>query len=431
MEQTYLFLACGTLVGLFLGSLLFKSRSAEIRGRFDGLKEEHQKLAAELAKEKESVLKFATENSTLKEKQRGTEEKLKDLNEVKNQLTREFENLAGKIFQEKMSSFQKESTSNMDTVLKPFKEKLSEFQSTVTRYREDEMKESATLKNEIGTMVKLNQKLSLDAENLTKALKGDNKLQGNWGEFILKKVLESSGLREGEEYTLQGKDLSLKNSEGDFQRPDAIVNLPDNKHIIIDSKVSLIGYDRFIAAENQTLREIGAKDFITSLKTHIKQLSEKKYQSLDKLITPDFVLLFVPIEGAFATALQTEPELFQFGWDKKIILVSPTTLMVTLRTIESIWKQEKQNKNAFQIAKLAGELYDKFGGFVDDIQSLKVSLERSTKNVDDALTKLSTGRGNVLSKFEKMKELGAQASKTINLTSNEDQEQVLVRGIDS
>lgn len=357
------------------------------------------------------VLFLSTENATLKESQRSAEEKIRDLKEMKDRLGKEFEGLANKIFHEKMVYIQKDNLRMLD----PFKEKLNEFQLKVTQYREDEMKEATTLKTEIAHILKLNQKLSSDAENLTRALRGDTKMQGNWGELILEKVLESSGLRAGEEYVLQGSDMQLKDGEGNSSRPDVIIHLPEGKHIIIDSKVSLVSYERYVSSMDEADQVLALKDFTTSLKRHVSGLSDKKYHLLEKLLTPDFVLLFVPVEGAFATALQTDSDVFNYAWDRKIIIVSPTTLMVTLRTIESIWRQEKQNKNAFEIARQAGELYDKFVGFVGDMDKVKGSLDTTQKHYEEAFSKLNTGRGNIVSRLEKLKELGAKATKQIDL----------------
>lgn len=389
------YFGAGCVLGLIAGWVVLRQKNEEL-SRLSG-----------------QVLYLSSENSALKESQRSAEEKLKDMKDMKDRLALEFEGLANRIFQEKMSYLQKDNLRLLD----PFKEKLQEFQLKVTQYREDEVKEATSLKTEIAQILRLNQKLSSDAENLTRALRGDTKLQGNWGELILEKVLEASGLREGEEYVLQGRDLQLRDEAGQSSRPDVIINLPEGKHIIVDSKVSLVSYEKFVAAQSPADEAIALKEFITSLKRHITGLSDKKYHLLEKLLTPDFVLLFVPVEGAFATALQTESELFNYAWDKKIILVSPTTLMVTLRTIESIWRQEKQNKNAYEIARQAGELYDKFVGFVADMEKIKVSLGATTKHYDEAFSKLNEGRGNIVSRLEKIKELGAKASKQISLDS--------------
>lgn len=399
---------------------LSREENARLKGQIDGSSNELAKLLLELKCKNEDILKLVAQNSSLLESKKNSEEKLRDLNEIKDKLTHEFENLAHKIFDAKMSSFQKESTQRIDLVLSPFKEKLSEFQGAVSKYREDGIKETSSLKTEIANILKLNHKLSTDAENLTKALKGDNKTQGNWGELILEKVLEGSGLREGQEFTLQGKELGLKNADGSIQKPDVIINLPDQKHIIIDSKVSLVAYERYISSDDQAIKAIALKDFLISLKHHIRGLSEKQYHNLNKLLTPDFVLLFVPIEGAFSFVLQNDTELFQYGWDKKIILVSPTTLMVTLRTIESIWKQEKQNKYTLEIVKQAGEIYDKFVGFVDDFECVRTSVKKTSENIESAFNKLRTGKGNLIGRFENLKKMGVKANKELTTDYDED-----------
>jgi DNA recombination protein RmuC len=391
MEKIFFIIGCALGSGIFFYVLRTKSKQVE---RLQG-----------------QILFLSTENATLKESQRSLDEKIRDLKEIKDRMSTEFEGLANKIFHEKMVYIQKDNLRMLD----PFKEKLNEFQLKVTQYREDEMKEATTLKTEIAQILRLNQKLSSDAENLTRALRGDTKMQGNWGELILEKVLEASGLRPGEEYVLQGSEMQLKDDQGNSSRPDVIIHLPEGKHIIIDSKVSLVSYERYIASMDKAEQVLALKEFTNSLKRHVSGLSDKKYHLLEKLLTPDFVLLFVPVEGAFATVLQTDADIFNYAWDRKIIIVSPTTLMVTLRTIESIWRQEKQNKNAFEIARQAGELYDKFVGFVSDLEKVKGSMDTTQKHYDEAFSKLHTGRGNIVSRLEKLKELGAKASKQIEL----------------
>ena len=426
------FLVIGLLVGVYFGKKSARSvkdlsgelsqalqNVANAEGKLQSAASVIGKLEISLSEKQAEVLKFSSENSGLLEKNKSTEEKVKDLNEVKEKLKNEFENLANRIFQEKMTNFKTESAANMDNVLSPFKVKLGEFQDVVNKYRDEEVRDSTSLKTEIQNIASLNQKLSNEAHNLTKALKGDKKAQGNWGELILERVLESSGLRVGEEYILQGKEMGLTNTDGLTLKPDVIINLPEGKHIIVDSKVTLNGYDRFINGEDDAERVLALKEFLGAIKNHITGLSDKKYQNLDKIISPDFVLLFIPIEGAFATALQNDTNLFNFGWDKKIIIVSPTTLMVTLKTIESIWKQEKQNMYSLEIAKQAGDLYDKFAGFIDDLDNLKRSIDKSKENFDSAMNKLTTGRGNIIGRFEKMKELGAKASKQLEIAHEE------------
>lgn len=398
---------------------LSKEEQAMLRGKLETLKEENIKISSDLAENNRLVMALTAEKSTLDEKQKAAEEKLKDLHDVKDKLTKEFENLANRIFQEKMTNFQKDSAVNMNLVLEPFKNKLGDFQKTVTQYREDEMKESTTLKAEIDNIFKLNQKLSTDAQNLTKALKGDKKSQGNWGELILERVLESSGLREGEEYVLQGKEMGLSNDEGRSLKPDVIIKLPEGKHIIVDSKVTLNGYERFINCEEEGSKTLTLKEFLAAIKNHITLLSGKKYQNLDNVVSLDYVLMFIPIEGAFSTALQNDTDIFKFAWDRGVILVSPTTLMVTLRTVESIWKQEKQNKYALEISKQAGDLYDKFFLFMEDFTSIKDAIDNCHKSYDSAMNRLSTGRGNIVGRFNKLKDLGAKASKQLDVHHDE------------
>jgi DNA recombination protein RmuC len=266
------------------------------------------------------------------------------------------------------------------------------------------------LRGEIKALITLNKQISDEANNLTKALKGDVKKQGNWGEIILEKILERSGLQKGVEFEMQ---VSIASEEGKRMQPDTIIYLPDKKHIIIDSKVSLVAYEAFVNAHTDEEREEYLHKHVASVKKHIDELSKKNYQSLEQLNAPDFVLLFMPIESSFGLAVQADNELFNYAWERKIVIVSPSTLLATLRTIASIWKQERQTRNALEIAKQSGDLYDKFVGFVDDLLSLGKKMNEAKNFYDNAMNKLSTGKGNLVSKTEKIKELGAKASKSI------------------
>jgi DNA recombination protein RmuC len=266
------------------------------------------------------------------------------------------------------------------------------------------------LRGELGKLMELNQQISQEAHNLTKALKGDTKKQGNWGELILERVLESSGLEKGREYELQ---FSTSNDEGKRIQPDVVVYLPENKHLIIDAKVSLTGYEKVVNANTTEERARGIREHVVSLKSHIKGLGEKNYSGAKDLESPDFVLLFMPIESAFGLALQADDALYDYAWERKIVLVSPTTLLATLRTISSIWKQEKQTRFALEIAEESGRLYDKFVGFMGDMQGVGRSLDQSQRQYGDAMKKLSEGRGNMLDKMEKLREMGAKSSKTL------------------
>ncbi|HIE15448.1 MAG TPA: DNA recombination protein RmuC [Bacteroidales bacterium] len=272
----------------------------------------------------------------------------------------------------------------------------------------DETKQRSELKEHLNALKALNKNLTHEAQNLTEALKG-NKTQGNWGEMILERILEESGLIKGKEYQTQVTD---KNQEGSTIKPDIVVKLPENKHIIIDSKVSLTAYESFVSTKDETKQNKYLKQHLLSVKNHIKALSEKNYYSSKNLNSPEFVLMFIPIESSFSITIKAEQNLFSFAWNKKIIIVSPTTLLATLRTIASVWKHEKQTKNAVEIAKQAGQLYDKFAGLLEDLSKIERNLETLRKSYDDAKTKLD-GRGGLISKMEKIKNLGAKATKSI------------------
>jgi DNA recombination protein RmuC len=267
------------------------------------------------------------------------------------------------------------------------------------------------LKTEIKHLIDLNKQISEDANNLANALKGENKTQGNWGELILEKVLERSGLVKDQEYRLQ---FSTNNDEGKRIQPDAVIMLPDNKHIVVDSKVSLVAYEAFVNSSDEEERLKLVKEHIISVRTHIKSLSEKNYQSSADFNTPDFVLLFIPIESSFSIAVQADQELFNFAWDKKIVIVSPSTLLATLRTIASVWKQERQTKNAIEIAKQSGALYDKFVGFIEDMDKIGKSIEVSRATYENAINKLHKGSGNLVKRAQDIEKLGAKTTKQIS-----------------
>lgn len=313
--------------------------------------------------------------------------------------------MSQKIFEEKSQH----SLRGMELMLNPFREKMVEFQTKVEEMHLTDTKDRLKLHAEIERIVMTGQKMSVETENLTRALKGDVKLQGNWGEMILQKILEASGLRENHEFSLQGKDMKLKDEDGRTMMPDVIINLPENKHLIIDSKVSLVSYERYINGEN----EADLSEFFDSLYEHVKGLANKKYQNLDKLVSPDYVMLFVPIEGAFVLSMQKDKELFNYAWERNIVLVSPSTLLATLRTVASLWKQERQSKNAQEIAKQAGALYDKFVGVADDLDGIQAQIRRVDEGFQDLKSKMITGKGSVASRMENLRELGAKNTKTL------------------
>lgn len=325
-------------------------------------------------------------------------------------MNNQFEVMAQKIFEEKSAKFTDQNQKNLSAVLDPLKERIKDFEKKVEETYSVERSERGVLRGELTKLMELNKTMSTETQNLTKALKGENKTQGNWGELILENILERSGLRKNEEYTTQG---TYTNDENRTIRPDVIVNLPDNKHIVIDSKMTLVAYEQYSSAETPEEIERFAKLHVDSLKNHIDELSKKKYYSAEKLLSPDFVILFMPLEPAFALAFKLKPELFQEAWDKNVAIVSPTTLLATLRTVAALWKQDRQEKNALEIAKRGGLLYDKFAGLLKDLQNLGEKLGAAQKAHDEVVKKVSEGRGNLIDQVEELKTLGAKTEKTL------------------
>ncbi len=338
------------------------------------------------------------------------ENQKKELEEIQKRFTTEFENLSSKILDEKSKKFTDLNRTNIEVILNPLRDKIKEFEQKVDQSYKLESAERNTLKGEIKNLIELNKQISEEANNLARALKGDSKKQGNWGEVILERILERSGLTRGSEYEMQ---VSTTNEEGRRIQPDVIVYLPDNKHIIVDAKVSLIAYEKMVNAATDEDRSLFLKEHLTSIYNHIKNLSDKNYYTSPDLSSPDFVLIFMPIEPSFGIAVQSDAELFNYAWDRKIILVSPSTLLATLRTISSIWKHEKQTKHALEIAKVGGALYDKFVNFLKDMNSIGEKLKAAQQSHEEAMNKLSTGSGNIIRRVEEMKKLGAKATKDL------------------
>ena len=349
-----------------------------------------------------------TNLSNLSEK---LEHQTKELEKLQEKFQKEFQLIADKILKDNANELSQHHQKELQQLLQPLKEKIKSFEDNIEKKYIDETKERTNLKAELSKLLELNNTLNLQAQNLTTALKGENKMQGNWGEMILERILESSGLQKGEEYLTQVSDT---NSDNRRIQPDIIINLPENKHIIIDSKVSLVGYEKFVSSNDELVRESSMKAHLQSIRTHIKTLNEKNYQSGSKLQSPDFVLLFMPIEAAFSLALQYDSKLFNYAWERKVVLVSPTTLLASLRTISSVWKNERQTKNAQDIAEKAGNLYDKFVGFLKDMENIDKSLKSAQNHYNDAFNKLGSGRGNLVRRAEQLKELGAKTNKSIS-----------------
>ncbi len=372
-----------------------------------------QQTLQQLSKETEKYQQLSSQYAVLQTQNTHLSERLdtqkKELTELQQHFTKEFENIANRILKQNSSDFTDVNVKHLTDIVNPLKEKISLFEKKVEDAYDKELRDKLSLREEVRKLTELNTRISEEATNLTKALKGDVKKQGNWGEIVLERVLERSGLRKGIEYT---REEQIEGDEGQVYRPDVIVHLPDNKHVIVDSKVSLLAYENFVNA-NDDEKDAYLKAHIVSLRSHIKGLGEKCYQNSPTLNSPDFVLMFLPIEGSFSVALQSDNEIYSFAWDRKIVVVSPTTLLATLRTIASIWKQENQTKNAQEIARLGGALYDKLVGCVEDLNKVKLNIDRASASHNDAMKKLQLGAGNVFVTAEKMKQLGAKTSKQL------------------
>ena len=378
------------------------------------LEDDKLSLLSDLKNEREKSEKLTSENSSLKSDYTNLQSKLSEqkneIEKLQEKFTKEFENLANKIFEEKGNKFSEQNKEKLGEILNPLKEKISDFEKKVEETNKESIKGHASLREQLQMLKEMNQQITQEAKNLTTALKGQSKTQGNWGEFILESILEKSGLVKGREYVVQE---SLTTESGKRFQPDVIVNLPENKTLIIDSKVSLVGYEKFVSEEDENQKQLGLKEHINSIRSHIKNLSSKNYQNLYQLESLDFVLMFMPIEPAFAIAVQSDPSIFTDAFEQNIVIVSPSTLLATLRTISSIWRQENQNRNALEIAKQSGALYDKFVGFVDDLKSIGDRMDQAKTSYSNAMNKLVNGSGNLVGRVEKIKKLGAKASKTL------------------
>ncbi|OLF52548.1 recombinase RmuC [Pseudomonas chlororaphis] len=351
----------------------------------------------------------ASLNAELREQQESHQRRLDDLQGSRDELRAQFAELAGKIFDEREQRFAENSQQRLGQLLDPLKERIQSFEKRVEESYQAEARERFSLGKELERLQQLNLRLSDEATNLTRALKGQ-KTQGNWGELILERVLEHAGLEKGREYQTQ---VSLKGPDGERFQPDVLIMLPGDKQVVVDSKVSLTAYQQCVAAEDEAIGQAALKQHVLSLRNHVKGLADKDYKRLEGLHSLDFVLLFVPIEAAFSAALQAEPNLFQEAFDRHIVIVSPTTLLATLRVIDSLWKQERQSQNAREIAERAGWLYDKFVLFIQDLDEVGNRLQQLDKAYSAARNKLTEGRGNLVSRSEQLRLLGARASKSL------------------
>ncbi|MEM0910365.1 MAG: DNA recombination protein RmuC, partial [Pseudomonadota bacterium] len=387
-----------------------KDEKQQLQTNYERLSLKNSELNAEMSALKQGMI---TERNH-------TQEKLAILEQAEKRLGTEFENIANKIFEQKSEKFTKTSETGLNHILSPLKTQLNEFKKQVNEHYVSEGKERASLRTEIHSLKVLNQRITEEAEALTQALKGDTKAQGNWGEIVLERLLEESGLRKGFEYDVQ---VSARNEEGKRFYPDVIVHLPNKKDVVIDSKVSLVAYEKLNRTDNSDEQKIALKQHIASMKTHIKGLSKKDYQALENIRTLDYVLMFVPIEAAFILAVEEEPDLIKLALENQIMIVSPTNLLVALRTIHNIWQYEYQHENAAKIADQAKKLYDKFVGFITDMEKVSKQLELASTSHESAMNKLHSGRGNIVRQLENFKTLGVNPNKSIDSKYVDDHEQ--------
>ncbi|WP_264559303.1 DNA recombination protein RmuC [Flavobacterium sp. N2270] len=439
MSQTLLIIAVFILalaIGFFIGKMLSKAESQsqksgleervngllgqieQLKIQFQSDKNQLEKVIAQLNLEKDSVQKekeaFAIhlakkENDFDNLLERNKEQK-QEVEQLQEKFTKEFENLANKILEEKTNKFTEQNKENMKNILNPLQEKIQLFEKKVDDTHKESIDYHAALRQQILGLREMNEQMSKETINLTKALKGDSKMQGNWGELVLERVLEKSGLEKGREYEVQ---QSFTNEEGSRILPDVIINLPDGKKMVVDSKVSLTAYERFVNEEDDELKATFLKEHVNSVKRHVDQLSDKNYQDIYEMESPDFVLLFIPIEPAFALALNEDNTLYNKAFEKNIVIVTPSTLLATLRTIDSMWTNQKQQENAIEIARQAGALYDKFEGFVSDLIKIGKKMDEAKVEYGNAMNKLVDGSGNLVNRVEKLKKMGAKAKKAL------------------
>ncbi|MEH6760746.1 MAG: DNA recombination protein RmuC [Maribacter arcticus] len=427
MNEIYMYFLIGILclvIGYFLGNYIqqlkttskqsaLEEREQQMHANLSVLKErlketEQQRHILQLEKEQlgNRIVRAQADLEHLHDKNR---EQKEEVEKLQKKFTKEFENLANKILEEKSLKFTERNEKNIKNILTPLNEKIQLFEKKVEASQKENISIHSALREQLLNLQSQNLKITQEAENLTKALKGDSKMQGNWGELVLERVLEKSGLEKDREYTVQ---QTFIRADGSRVLPDVIINLPDGKKMVVDSKVSLTDYERYVNADEE-LRDKYLKDHINSLRRHVDQLSAKKYEDLYEMESPDFVLMFVPIEPAFAIAINQDSSLYNKAFEQNIIIVTPTTLLATLRTIDSMWNNEKQQRNAIEIARQAGALYDKFEGFVSDLMKVGKKMDEAKGEYRGAMNKLVDGRGNIVNSIEKLKKMGAKAKKTI------------------
>lgn len=424
------------VIGIFVGKLIFSARfqsekiSLEekliaLNSQFQQQKEQslNDKLVFEkqlqnnnleketIRNEKDSLaIQLSKKEVDFENLWERNKEQKEEVEKLQEKFTREFENLANKILDEKSNKFTEQNKENMKNILSPLQDKIQLFEKKVEDTHKESIDYHAALRQQILGLREMNEQMSKETLNLTKALKGDSKMQGNWGELVLERVLEKSGLEKDREYHVQQTHTNI---EGQRVFPDVVINLPDGKKMIVDSKVSLTAYEKYINEEDEFLKNGYLREHISSIKRHVEQLGEKNYHDLYQIESPDFVLLFIPIEPAFAIALNQDASLYNKAFEKNIVIVTPSTLLATLRTIDSMWANQKQQENAYEIARQAGALYDKFEGFVADLIRLGKKIEESKMEYGNAMNKLVEGKGNLITSVERLKKMGAKAKKSL------------------
>ena len=423
-------------IGIFIGKLLFSARFLsektsleekliaitsqmnQLREQFSNEKMQFEKQLAISNQEKETIrnekdslaIQLSKKEVDFENLWERNKEQKDEVEKLQEKFTKEFENLANKILEEKSNKFTEQNKENMKNILSPLQDKIQLFEKKVEDTHKESIDYHAALRQQIVGLQEMNLQMSKETLNLTKALKGDSKMQGNWGELVLERVLEKSGLEKGREYEVQ---QSFTSQDGNRVFPDVVINLPDGKKMIVDSKVSLTAYEKYINEEDDALKIIYLKEHVNSIRRHVEQLGNKSYQDLYQIESPDFVLLFIPIEPAFAIALNEDTTMYNKAFEKNIVIVTPATLLATLRTIDSMWTNQKQQENAFEIARQAGALYDKFEGFVADLIRIGKKIDETKTEYSGAMNKLVDGSGNLIVRVEKLKKMGAKAKKAL------------------
>ena len=439
-------------VGIFIGKLIFSARfqseKISLEERLIALNAQFDQQKTQFLNDKNTLEKQLETVNSEKENIRNEKDSLAiqlskkevdfenlwernkeqkdEVEKLQEKFTKEFENLANKILDEKSNKFTEQNKENIKNILSPLQDKIQLFEKKVEDTHKESIDYHAALRQQILGLREMNIQMSKETINLTKALKGDSKMQGNWGELVLERVLEKSGLEKGREYEVQ---QAFTTEDGNRVFPDVVINLPDGKKMIVDSKVSLTAYEKYINEEEDELKTGYLKEHVNSIKRHVEQLGNKNYQDLYQIESPDFVLLFIPIEPAFAMALNEDTTLYNKAFEKNIVIVTPATLLATLRTIDSMWANQKQQENAFEIARQAGALYDKFEGFVSDLIKIGKKIDESKTEYSSAMNKLIEGKGNLITSVEKLKKMGAKAKKSlpesiINRANKEENEQL-------